>query len=297
MTPFVVGNDSGIVAKLEEFIGDYGSIPQLHYALPIALWALATYCYEKFDGFGYLCFTSTAPGFGKTGMLEVLECICCRAKLKVKVTLAGMCSLIEKCKPTILIDQAERLSRNEQDDLMSCILARYRSGILVTIQRNGEALDRPIYCPKAFALLGDMLAGARDRSIIIEMRPARTRKRWFRSEALERGVALQKRCGQLMVECGDAIDDAFANFDGLSFLLEREEEIVAERCQRVLRFGHAQRVQGRDVEIGCGEPSAAGNVGKADRVWLSCWTNRQECAKNRLPRAGPIWQEVRCPKW
>jgi len=28
------------------------------------------------------------------------------------------------------------------------------------------------------------------------------------------------------------------------------------------------------------------------RVWLSCWTNRHECAKNRLPRAGPKWQEV-----
>jgi glycosyl hydrolase family 42 (putative beta-galactosidase) len=36
---------------------------------------------------------------------------------------------------------------------------------------------------------------------------------------------------------------------------------------------------------------------KAARVWLSCWTNRQKYAKNRLPRAGPIWQEVRCPRW
>jgi hypothetical protein len=29
-----------------------------------------------------------------------------------------------------------------------------------------------------------------------------------------------------------------------------------------------------------------------DRVWLSSWTNRWEYAKNKLPRAGPIWQEV-----
>lgn len=225
MTPLVVASDQGIVAKIEEFITDYGSIPHAHYALPIALWALATHCYEKFDAFGYLCFTSTAPGSGKTRLLEVLECVCCRAKLKVKVTLAGMCALIEKYKPTLLIDQAERLSRNEHDDLMACILAGYRTGILVTIQRNGEALDRPIYGPKAFALLGDMLAAARDRSIVIDMRPARTRKRWFRSEAQERGAALQKRCTELMVECGDAIEDAFANFDGLAFLMEREEEI------------------------------------------------------------------------
>jgi len=46
MTPLVIGSDHGIVARLEEFINDYGSIPQPHYALAIALWALATYCYQ-----------------------------------------------------------------------------------------------------------------------------------------------------------------------------------------------------------------------------------------------------------
>lgn len=225
MTPLVVANDQGIVARLEEFITDYGAIPKPHYALAIALWALATHCFHKFDVFGYLCFMSLTPGAGKTRMLEILECFCCRAQLKVKITLAGMCSIIEECQPTILVDQAERLSRNDHNELMACILAGYRQGLSVTIQRKGESMDRPIYCPKAFALLGEMLEAARDRSIVIEMRPARTRRRWYRPEAKERGEALQKRCTQLVVESGDAIDDAFANFDGLPFLLEREEEI------------------------------------------------------------------------
>lgn len=89
MTPLVVASDQGIVAKLEDFITDYGAIPQQHYALPIALWALATHCFQKFDVFGYLCFVSLAPGAGKTRLLEILECFCCRAQLKVKITLAG----------------------------------------------------------------------------------------------------------------------------------------------------------------------------------------------------------------
>jgi hypothetical protein len=70
-----------------------------------------------------------------------------------------------------------------------------------------------------------MLEAARDRSIVIEMRPARTRKRWYRPEAKERGEAIQRRCAQLMVECADNIEDAFANFEGLPFLVDREEEI------------------------------------------------------------------------
>lgn len=73
-----VAGDRGAVNSLEEFVNDYAALRH-HYVLPIALWAMGTYCWEKFDAFGYLTFTSTAPGAGKTRMLEVLECLCCRA--------------------------------------------------------------------------------------------------------------------------------------------------------------------------------------------------------------------------
>jgi hypothetical protein len=90
--PLLIKQEAGIVQRLEEFTTDYASIPQSHYALPIALWALATHCYQKFDAFGYLIFTSDGPGSGKTRMLEILECICHEGKLRGKITLAGMCS-------------------------------------------------------------------------------------------------------------------------------------------------------------------------------------------------------------
>ncbi|MCC6363153.1 MAG: DUF3631 domain-containing protein [Bryobacterales bacterium] len=217
-----------IVPMLEAFINDYGAIPMPHYALPIALWALGTHCFEKFHAFPYLTFTSTAPGAGKTRLLEVLECICSRARLKAKITLAGMCALIERDKPTLLIDQAERLSKNDHNDLMACILSGYRAGLFVTVQSHGEAVDRPIYCPKAFALLGDMLEAARDRSITIGMKPMRTRKRWFRPEAQERGTTIQKRCAEVVEQFSDEIDDVYAGIGdsaALHFLDPREEEI------------------------------------------------------------------------
>jgi hypothetical protein len=161
--PFTVVQDNGgIVARYEEFIRDYAAIPQSHYPLAIALWALATYVYEKFDAFGYLVFRSDAPGAGKSRMLEILAQLCCRAQLQAKITLTGLCSKIEESKPTILLDQAERLPKNEHADLMACILAGYRPDIMVTVQRKGGSEDRPIYCPKAFALIGDLFASARE---------------------------------------------------------------------------------------------------------------------------------------
>ena len=51
--------------------------------------------------------------------------------------------MIEKYKPTLLIDQAERMPKNEHSDLMACILSSYRTGLGVTIQVQGEAADRP----------------------------------------------------------------------------------------------------------------------------------------------------------
>jgi hypothetical protein len=72
---------------------------------------------------------------------------------------------------------------------------------------------------------GDMIEPARDRSIVIPMQRMPTRKCWHRLEAKERGEQLMKRCAALMQDRTDDIDDAIANFAGLPFLLEREEEI------------------------------------------------------------------------
>jgi len=136
-----------------------------------------------------------------------------------------MCSVIEKYKPTLLIDQAERMPKNEHSDLMACILSSYRTGLGVTIQVQGEAADRPIYGPKALALLGDMMAAARGRSIVIPMRAMRTRRRWRRAEAKVIGEQINEQCVALMHERTDDIDEAIANFAGLDFLEGREDEI------------------------------------------------------------------------
>lgn len=71
-----------------------------------------------------------------------------------------------------------------------------------------------------------MLEAGRDRSIVVEMQSARTKRRWYRQEAQERGATIQKRCTGLMVEYADAVEDTFGSFDGLPFLSDgREEEI------------------------------------------------------------------------
>jgi hypothetical protein len=111
--------------------------------------------------------------------------------------------------------------------MMACILSGYGPGLPVTIQHKGEAVDREIYWPKAFALLGDMIEAARDRSIVIPMRAMKTRKRWYRKEAQGRGEKLIKRCTSLVSERMDDIEDAIANFEGLHFLGEREDEIFS----------------------------------------------------------------------
>ena len=231
MSPFYEANDrpptpeAAIIHEIEKFIGLYATIPDPHYVLPIALWALATHCYQRFDAFGYLVFSSDVPGSGKSRMLEILACVCSRPRLHSKITLAAMSSIIEQYLPTLLIDQAERLSRTEHDDMMACLLSGYRQGTPVTVLYKGEAVERPIYCPKAFALLGDMMEAARDRSIIIPMQTRREKRKFLWREARELGEPITKCCALLLEEHGEEIDNAISNFHGLPGFVGREEEI------------------------------------------------------------------------
>jgi hypothetical protein len=219
------------VKVIENFICGYASIPNQDYLLPIALWVLTTHCQLKFDAVAYLIFTSDAPGSGKTRALELLDCVCKNARMMPKITLPALCATVEANEEdggcTILYDQAERLGGNENSDLMSSFLAGYRPGMKNMIQRGGVAVERPIFCPKALALLGDMLEAARDRSIVIPMRAAKTKKRWKRKEAKAEGAKINGLCRYMTAAMSDKIDDAIANFNGLPFLGEREDEIFS----------------------------------------------------------------------
>lgn len=94
---------------MEGFLHRFVVLPA-HTALPLALWAIATYTFESFDAFPYLAITSPTKRCGKTRLLECLELLAHEARRASNPSEAALFRMIEKYKPTLLLDEAETLN-------------------------------------------------------------------------------------------------------------------------------------------------------------------------------------------
>jgi hypothetical protein len=187
-----------LVRKMEEFIGRYLILP-LRAVLPLALWAIATHCFDVFDAFAYLTLTSPTPRCGKTRLLEVMELI---VKDPLRATNASEAALfrgIEKFQPTLLLDEAETLSsKGERAEYLRAVVnAGNRRGAHV-LRCEGKPPSPEkfnVFCPKIIAQIGAPPTTILDRSIVIPMqrrKPGEQIARFLMRIAEPEGAELQK---------------------------------------------------------------------------------------------------------
>ena len=216
----------GIVELIEEYITDYVSVRRPNFGLPISLWALATHCHMQFRAFGFLVFTGEEYGSAKTYMLEILQQLVKDGRLLSGITLSAMCSDIEVNHPTLLIDQAEGLGK-EETKLMRVMQSGYKQGATYTVRQGNSNLVRSVYGPKAFALIGDLPRPAMDRSIAITMERRTPKKVRDENEGdwNERGERIRTLAAVAITIRKQDIDTAVFNFRAPEFLNGREIEI------------------------------------------------------------------------
>jgi hypothetical protein len=154
--------ESQLVKIFELIINEYAILPKPHYALPIALWALATYCYDQFNAFGFLVFNAETYRCGKSRMLDILRCICHEGRVQLDISLPSICDAVQE-GATILFDQAEQYAVREQSKLMINLLGSYTRGAHRTVRVGARSVSRLVYGPKVFALVGDMPLAAIER--------------------------------------------------------------------------------------------------------------------------------------
>ena len=168
----------------------------------IALWVAHTHAAEAFDCAPYLAITSPEKRSGKTRLLEVLELVVHTPLLTANTSDAALFrSISESPPPTLLLDEVDAIFKaKEREDLRGLLNAGYRRG--AKVRRMGgprnttlEAFD--VYCPKAFAGIGNALPDTiLDRSISIALQ-RKTRDeivdRFRRREVVPAGEALRDR--------------------------------------------------------------------------------------------------------
>lgn len=209
-----------LIAEVESYIRSYVTLAETSYALVIALWAVATFIWTAFDAFPYLVVTSATKRSGKTRLLELISFVASNSRLFTDISPAALYRTINVEKPTLLLDEAEMFS-SAKSEYRSLLNTGYRRG--QTVKRHDGEYET--YCPKAFALIGDVHDTLRDRSVVIEMRRGEAARRFVYAVAKEEGAALREMINATVSLKAEGITDAVRKFEGLSFLTDRDEEI------------------------------------------------------------------------
>jgi hypothetical protein len=138
-------------------------------ALVLSLWALHTWVYDKFAATPYLEISATTKRSGKTTLLEALGMLSRNAKLLPMIrplTIVRMIAHFEG-KITVMIDEAEKLGNAALNETRTMFATGYRHGQMHAVSVGSKFQEFPTYCPKAFALIGNVQDVIRDRCIPI----------------------------------------------------------------------------------------------------------------------------------
>jgi Protein of unknown function (DUF3631) len=151
----------------------------------VTLWAAHTHIFDAFGITPYLAITSAEKRSGKTRLLEVLELVVREPLQTANISDAALFRVVAERSPALLMDEVDAVFKSrEREELRGLLNAGYRRGAVA--HRMGGANNRtletfPVFCPKAFAGIGDCLPDTiTDRSIPIRL------KRRTRSEHVER---------------------------------------------------------------------------------------------------------------
>ena len=175
-----------LLADAGRFFRRFVILPSDDDYLTLALFTLHSWAFAAAYATPYLVVESPEKQCGKTRLLEVLKLVCRDAILANSITAAAVGQVIERRKPTLLVDEADALFKSDSDrseELRGVLNGGNRPGSpTLRGTQDGEGREFDIYSPKVIAGIatGKLPDTVRDRSIPI------TINRKKRAEKVER---------------------------------------------------------------------------------------------------------------
>jgi hypothetical protein len=147
---------------------------------------------------------------GKSTNLELLEMACHRPRITSNISPAALYRLIETCRPTILIDEADT-HLIHSTELRNVLNAGHKRGGRVTRVDQGDTIrDFDVFSPVVIACIGDLPATLADRSINIRMQRATRAERRPRigPKTAETAAILARKAASWCADIEAALADA-----------------------------------------------------------------------------------------
>jgi putative DNA primase/helicase len=143
-------------------------------ATAVALWVMAVHAFDGFMVFPRLFVTAPEKGCGKSTLLDVLSRLVPKPLGASSITAASLFRVIEKARPTLLLDEADAYVRNNED-LRAVLDAGHRrdGAVIRTVGDDHEPRQFSAFAPMVLAAIGRLPGTIEDRSIKVGLRRRR----------------------------------------------------------------------------------------------------------------------------
>jgi putative DNA primase/helicase len=203
--------------SINEILDDLVSTLRRYLVLPfaaaeaIALWTIHAHAHDAARISPLLALLSPDRRCGKTTALELIGSLVPRPLTTANISSAALFRVVEKMKPTILIDEADTFVRRDES-LRGILNAGHVRTSAFIIRATADAGIHPfsVWCPKVLAAIGSLPATLSDRAITIRLSRKRSDEivERLRLDQGEDRAAMAGRIGRWVVDNLDHLRSA-----------------------------------------------------------------------------------------
>jgi energy-coupling factor transporter ATP-binding protein EcfA2 len=210
-----------LVDAIEAHFAKYLCFDGPNDALVVAMWALMTWTFHRFYSIPYLGIGGK-KNTGKSTLLTALAGVCKNATTMVASSSAPMFRKLLSTggELTILIDEAEGNSKESKDTIGAFMNAGYKRGTTISKVIGKDVIDFPVFCPKAFAAIGDLNDALRSRAIRVWMERGKPAADYFGETADIEAMGLVQAIKSTVLPIISTVEAVYP-----SFLTARDREI------------------------------------------------------------------------
>jgi hypothetical protein len=138
----------------------------------VAAWIIGTYFFPAFSAYPFL-HAKAPKRSGKSQFLDLLRQLCFNAT-KARPTLAALGDTVESLHGTFLIDQADSLGSQNNEELLEILTGSYKKNgskrrIMSPDKKARQVIEFETYCPKVFASIKELPEDLQDRCLVIPL--------------------------------------------------------------------------------------------------------------------------------
>lgn len=204
---------SGLLEELVSTILRFCILPD-HTAPLIATWVLHAWAHDSFDISPVLGIVSPEKRCGKTTVLSVVSALTPRAMHAVNISASVLFRVIEKYKPTVLVDEGDTfLDADKNGDLRGMLNGghnRFSAHVWRSVGDDHEPRRFKVWAPKVVAMIGTLPDTLEDRALVVKLRRKRegeTVER-FRADRVNDFLHLRRKAARWVLDNKLTLADA-----------------------------------------------------------------------------------------